>query len=38
LKDACLESLQEEQESFVELPVDALRGCTNKPVTKVNAS
>lgn len=34
LKDACLESLQEEQVSFVELPVEASRGCTNKPVTK----
>ena len=38
LKDACLESLQEEQVPFVELPVEASRGCTNKPVTKVNAS
>ena len=34
LKDACLESLQKEQVSFVELPVGASRGCTNKPVTK----
>ncbi len=34
LKDACLESLQEEQVAFVELPVEASRGSTNKPVTK----
>ena len=34
LKDACLESLQKEQVSFVELPVEASSGCTNKPVTK----
>ena len=34
LKDACLESLQEKQVSFVELPVEASSGCTNKPVTK----
>ena len=34
MKDACLESLQKEQVSFVELPVEASRGCTNKPVTK----
>ena len=34
LKDACLESLQKEQVSFVELPVEASRDCTNKPVTK----
>ena len=34
LKDACLESLQKEQVSFVELPVEDSRGCTNKPVTK----
>ena len=34
LKDACLESLQKEQVSFVELPVEASRSCTNKPDTK----
>ncbi len=34
LKDACLESLQKEQVSFVELPVEASRDCTNKSVTK----
>lgn len=34
LKDACLESLQKEQVSFVELLVEASRDCTNKPVTK----
>ena len=34
LKDACLESLQEEQVSFVELPVEASRVCCHKLVTK----
>ena len=34
LKDACLESLQAEQSTFVELPVDVPQLCETKPVVK----
>ena len=34
LKDACLESLQAEQSTFVELPVDVPQVCEHKSVVK----
>ena len=34
LKDACLESLQAEQSTFVELPVEVPQICEHKPVVK----
>lgn len=34
LKDACLESLQAEQSTFVELPVEVPQVCEHKPVVK----
>ena len=34
LKDACLESLQAEKSTFVELPVEVSQVCETKPVVK----
>lgn len=34
LKDACIESLQAEQATFVELPVEVPQVCEHKPVIK----